>query len=142
LINNKRIERYLPKDYPIPVGKDTIGKYKIFISNAYGCGALGETIPTPILGTPMTLCTENFLRIGSFDDESTAKNVLSYIRTKFFRLLVGIKKITQHTSRETYSLAPMQDWSEEWTDEKLYEKYELSKKEIDFVESMIKPMEV
>ena len=35
----------------------------------------------------------------------------------------------------------MQDFNESWTDEKLYKKYNLTQEEIDFIESMIKPME-
>ena len=35
----------------------------------------------------------------------------------------------------------MQDFSKSWTDEELYAKYNLSQEEIDFIESMIKPME-
>ena len=36
---------------------------------------------------------------------------------------------------------PLQDFSKMWTDEELYNKYDLSQEEIDFIESMIKPME-
>lgn len=35
----------------------------------------------------------------------------------------------------------MQDFSKPWTDEELYRKYKLTKDEIAFIESMIKPME-
>jgi site-specific DNA-methyltransferase (adenine-specific) len=36
----------------------------------------------------------------------------------------------------------VQDFSENWTDEKLYKKYDLDEKEIAFIESMIRPMEL
>ena len=36
---------------------------------------------------------------------------------------------------------PMQDFSEPWDDAKLYKKYKLTREEIAFIESMIKPME-
>ena len=35
----------------------------------------------------------------------------------------------------------MQDFSRPWTDEQLYAKYGLSKDEINFIESMIRPMD-
>jgi site-specific DNA-methyltransferase (adenine-specific) len=35
----------------------------------------------------------------------------------------------------------MQDFSEPWTDEKLYKKYGLTPDEIAFIESMIRPMD-
>ena len=42
--------------------------------------------------------------------------------------------------KKVYSFVPMQDFSEEWTDIKLYKKYGFTKTEIDFIESMIRPM--
>jgi site-specific DNA-methyltransferase (adenine-specific) len=51
-------------------------------------------------------------------------------------------KITQNTMKGAYRSVPMQDFSEPWTDEKLYKKYGLTQDEIAFIESMIRPMEV
>ena len=70
------------------------------------------------------------------------ENIISYITTKFFRYLVGIKKKTQNGARGVYQFVPMQDFSESWTDEKLYKKYSLDEKEIEFIESTIHPMEL
>lgn len=36
----------------------------------------------------------------------------------------------------------IQDFSKPWTDEELYAKYNLSQEEINFIESMIKPMDL
>ena len=69
------------------------------------------------------------------------KNVLSYINTKFFHFMVSLKKNTQEARRNVYTLVPMQNFSESWTDEKLYKKYNLTQEEIDFIESMIRPMD-
>lgn len=135
LENLKRVERYVPNSYKVKRREETLNSYKIFIPNAYGCGAIGEE-----LGTPMSICTETFYLIGPFQSEDESKNALTYLKTKFFRLLVGLKKITQHTTRDTYSLVPIQDFSRPWTDEELYKKYALTDEEIDFIETMIKPM--
>ena len=51
------------------------------------------------------------------------------------------KKNTQHATQVVYQFVPMQDFSKPWTDEELYKKYDLTQEEIDFIESMIKPME-
>lgn len=64
------------RDYPINIGLETLDKYKILIPYAYGCGALGEVIPTPILATPMEVCTETFILIGPFDEAYYAENAL------------------------------------------------------------------
>ena len=66
---------------------------------------------------------------------------MSYIKTKFFRFMVLFKKNTQNAVRGVYEFVPMQDFSKPWTDEELYAKYNLTQEEIDFIESMIRPME-
>ena len=58
-------------------------------------------------------------------------------------LLAKLKlvKNTQNISKASYQFVPLQDFSEPWTDEKLYKKYGLTDEEIAFIESMIRPME-
>ena len=65
----------------------------------------------------------------------------SYISTRFFRFLVLLKKNTQNAPRGVYALVPLQDFSKPWADEKLYKKYGLTKEEIAFIESRVRPME-
>ena len=142
LENKRRGWKYIPRNYPIPKKNHSLNKYKVFIAEAYGCGEIGEIPSTPVLSTPGQLCTETFLEIGPFDSKLQASNVIKYISTKFFRALVGIQKQTQHTTAKVYRFVPLQDFSKTWTDEELYKKYNLSKNEIDFIETMIKPMEV
>lgn len=55
--------------------------------------------------------------------------------------MVLLKKNTQDASKQVYSFVPMQDFSKAWTDEELYAKYGLTEEEIEFIESMIRPME-
>ncbi|MCM1533586.1 MAG: Eco57I restriction-modification methylase domain-containing protein [Corallococcus sp.] len=140
LENLKRVTKYIPKNYPLPKN-DGLNKYKVFISNSYGCGAIGEVPATPVLATPGELCTETFLEIGPFDTRLEAENCLSYIKTKFLRLLVGIRKMTQHATKEVYKYVPMQDFHIEWNDEMLYQKYNLTQDEINYIENVIIPME-
>lgn len=135
LYSLKRVVKYIPKSYPLPK-KDGIDKYKLFITNSYGCGEIGEGP-----ATPGELCTETFLEVGNFGTRYEAENAMSYLKTKFFRCLVGIRKQTQHATKQVYHYVPMQDFSKPWTDEELYKKYNLSQEEIEFIERMIKPME-
>ena len=44
-------------------------------------------------------------------------------------------------TRECFRFVPYEDFSKPWTDAELYAKYKLTKDEIGFIESMIKPME-
>ena len=94
----------------------------------------------PFVSVPGSINSETYIMNGSYKSQKEATNVVSYINTKFFHFLLGLKKNTQHTTRGTYSFIPMQDFSESWTDEKLYKKYKLTKEEIEFIESMIRPM--
>ena len=79
--------------------------------------------------------------MGPFKRREDAENAVSYIQTKFFHFMVSIIKITHHATQTMYSLVPMQDFSKPWTDAELYRKYKLTDQEIEFIESMIRPME-
>lgn len=151
LDNNKRIKKYLPKDFVLSKGQEFIKKYKVFIPKAYGGDQLGDVIPQPILGMEADICTETFLAVGPLSTLGQANNIIKYLSTRFVRVLVGIKKISQNTTRDTYLYVPLQDFTEnsdiDWTksvadiDKQLYAKYGLSQEEIDFIETKVKPME-
>ena len=101
---------------------------------------IGEAPSTPVLGTPGELCTETFLQIGPFDTETEAKNVIAYICTKFFRVLVGIQKQTQHTTAKVYRYVPLLDFKKTWTDKVLYELFNFTDEEIQYIEQNIEEM--
>ncbi len=138
--------KYLENNYLIAKNKNLLNSWKVFISKADGAaGQLGNPVPAKIigkaeLGAPNTICTETFLAITPFSSQEEAINAIKYMETKFFRFMVGMRKLKNMT-RDTYQFVPMQDFNESWTDEKLYRKYGLNQEEIDFIESMIKPME-
>ena len=120
-----------------------IEKWKVCISNAYG--ERGNfpyfVIGKPFISEPNSCSTASYMIMDVFKEKEDAKNFMSYVKTKFFRFLVLLKKHTQHASRTVYQFVPIQNFNESWSDEKLYQKYGLTKDEIDFIESMIKPME-
>ena len=120
-----------------------VDKYKVLITMAYGAGEdfPHQIINVPFIAEPNTCCTETYVVIGPFQGIEDTKSVISYIKTRFFRFLVLLKKNTQHASSKVYQFVPLQDFSHPWTDEMLYEKYGLDEKEITFIESMIRPME-
>ena len=120
-----------------------IDEYKVMIAKAYG--ERGD-FPYLMLGKPFvaekgSCCTETYLVFGPFADKKICENVISYIKTKFFRFLVLQKKNTQNAAKGVYEFVPLQDFSKPWTDEELYKKYNLTEDEIAFIESMIRPME-
>jgi site-specific DNA-methyltransferase (adenine-specific) len=124
--------------------EEWVNSYKVFIANSYGERGCFPylVLGKPFIGVPNTCCSETYLVIGPFKSESVALNVISYIKTRFFRFLILLVKNTQHATKNVYQFVPLQNFSEPWTDEKLYKKYNLTNGEIAFIESMIRPMEL
>ncbi len=119
-----------------------IDAWKVLVPKAYGAG---ESFPHQILGkeivaAPPSACTQSYLVVSPFQSERAASSFAGYYRTRFFRFLVSLRKITQDALRSTYSWVPQQAWNRTWTDELLYKKYGITKQEAAFIESMIRPM--
>lgn len=120
---------------------DWIGKHKVLIPKAWGTGSLGKDWINPFICNPNSCCTETYLLIGPFNNIQTAENVIGYTQTRFFHFMLSMIKITQNAMRKVYQFVPMQDFSESWTDEKLYAKYGLTEDEIAFIDSIIRSIE-
>ena len=121
-----------------------IDKWKVLVPKAGSDG--GQKIPDSVLGKPWlspppSVATQTFLAFCVASEEE-ARSVESYYRTKFFRHLVSLRKLTQDALRPMYSWVPVQGWDRQWTDKALYKKYGLTKEEIDYVEAVIRPMDL
>lgn len=154
LKNLKRKRYFFKKAYLNP--PTNFEKYKVIVPASNGSGAIGEVFSTPLIGEPLIGepligHTETFISIGSFDTIEEADNCLKYIKSKFARTLLGIKKITQGNKKaETWSEIPLQDFTSnsdiDWSksiheiDLQLYKKYGLDEKEIEFIETHVKEM--
>ncbi|MBS4762374.1 Eco57I restriction-modification methylase domain-containing protein [Carnobacteriaceae bacterium zg-ZUI252] len=147
-IGTDRVYKYIDVryiDFP-----ETFENYNVFVPEANGSGALGEVLSTPLIGEPLIGHTDTFLSIGNFKSEFEANSCLKYVKTRFVRVLLGVLKITQHNSRNTWAKVPLQDftgnsdidWSQSVADidRQLYKKYGLSAEEIAFIESKVREM--
>lgn len=128
-------------------GAELLNKWKVLTSRGYGEGGEAREYPRmmmgkPIIAPPASACTETYIVIGSYNSEVEATNLASYARTKFLRFLVGLRKNTQDITQDRFAFVPQLSMMESWSDEKLYAKYGLTQEEIDFIESMIRPMEL
>ena len=90
---------------------------------------------------PMQICSQSYLTVCMQKTADKASNVYGYLRTKFVRFLILQTLVGMNLSISNFRFVPWQDFSKPWTDEELYAKYKLTQEEIDFIESMIKPME-
>ena len=129
-------------------GRELIDMWKVSISylSAEHAGQPDKNGMFKVLSSievlpPKTICSETYLLVGVFNTEDEAKNLLSYVKTRFVRFLVGQIAVSQHITKNSFSFVPVQDFSKPWTDEELYAKYGLTEEEITFIESMIRPME-
>lgn len=151
---NGRIYKYIYKKY-LEVST-RINQYKVVLPKSNGSGAIGKTIPTQLIGTPLILnpyesFTQSFIGIFSSDNYFQVNAAFKYVKTCFARALLGILKVTQDNNVDTWAYVPLQDFTEhsdiDWSksiaeiDQQLYYKYNLSDDEIAFIEKMIKPME-
>jgi len=151
LIKNKRVTRYIPYDALKTRYLKKAKSWKVLVPRANGSGAFGEVFSTPVLGTPVLICTDTFLQVGSYKTKSEAEACLKYVKTKFFRAMVGVKKIAVFNYRDAFQFVPMQDFTEasdiDWSksvaeiDRQLYKKYNLTQNEINFIETKVKEME-
>ncbi len=131
----------------IETGNELIDKWKIYIGRAAPGTGNRDTYPhrilsTPFVGEPGSICSETYLCIGPFETQVEAESALSYLTCRLTRLLILLHKPSQDTTRKVYTFVPTQTWDRKWTDSDLYAKYGISQSEIDFIEKVVRPMDL
>lgn len=123
----------------IPVNSDWACEWKVLMTRIQGTSAAVETkfLSKPIIAEPGTACTETYLVAGHFKTETEARNLAQYLRTRFVRFLVSVRKPSQDALKPVYGFVPDVSVDEEWTDAKLYRRYGLTEDEIAFIESQV-----
>ena len=132
----------------ITTGKEMIDKWKVITSYVgYDhAGNPGKDGKRRVLSRidilpPKTICTETYLVIGAFDTKEEADNLVTYMKTKFFRYLMSVFMVSHHITKDAYRLVPQQDFTKVWNDESLFDKYGLSDEERLFIDNNIREME-
>jgi site-specific DNA-methyltransferase (adenine-specific) len=142
----QRSYRWLKPGEDVPSGAQYIGKYKLFVSKADGAaGQIGNPVPARImgkaeLGLPDDVCSETYLVVGPFESKTIAENAQAYMKTKFFRFMVGIRK-NKNMPKETYKSAPIVDFSKKWSDIELYTYFGLSENQVKYIEDYIQELD-
>lgn len=137
---------YVPRR-AVTTGTHLIDKWKLFTSYAAPGTGNKDTYPhrilsTPFIGDPGSISSETYLCIGPFDAKTEAESALSYLTCRLTRLLILLHKPSQHVTRKVYTFVPKQEWTKRWTDEDLYAKYGITASEIDFIEKLVRPMDL
>jgi hypothetical protein len=131
----------------ITAGAHLIDKWKIYVGRAAPGTGNRDTYPhriisTPFIGEPGSISSETYLCIGPFDSRSEAESALSYLSCRLTRLLILLHKPSQDATRKVYTFVPTQEWTRRWTDNDLYAKYGISASEIEYIEKVVRPMDL
>lgn len=123
----------------IPINSAWVDEWKVLMTRIQGTSAAVETkfLSKPIIAEPGTACTETYIVAGHFKSKAEAKSLTIYLRTRFVRFLVSLRKPTQDALKPVYGFVPDLPLDQEWTDAKLYQRYGLTTEEIAFIESQV-----
>lgn len=124
--------------------------FNVMVPESNGSGPF-ETLVSPVIAAPGEGSSDTFISIGILETEQEAEHLRKYIKTKFARAMLGIKKATQHNPKTTWEHVPLQDFTNassiDWSkpineiDAQLYAKYNLTEDDIAFIETKVKEME-
>lgn len=146
LISSKE-QGYIPRS-DVTQGNDVVDMYKVMISRVTSEHAgepdkdgMYKVISKIALLSPGEVCTDSYITGGANASKEVAINFMEYLKSKFARFLILQTLSSINLSRDRYEFVPQQDFTKTWSDEELYQKYDLTPEEIAFIESTIKPME-
>jgi site-specific DNA-methyltransferase (adenine-specific) len=134
--------KWIDRKY-VTTNKEWIGLWKTLIPKA---GPGNDGYPHRILGVPLvappgSCATETYLVAGVFESQVEAENLAKYLKTKFARFMIALVKNTQNLTKSGFRFLPVLDYSNTWTDKTLFKYFEISEKESEFIDSIVKPMD-
>lgn len=126
----------------IPRNVEWVDDWKVLVTAVHGTSAAVERtfLSKPIIAGPCEACTETYLVAARVPSKEDAELFATYLRTRFVRFLISLRKSTQHATRGVYAFVPDLPMDRMWTDEALYERYGITAGERAFVEETVKEM--
>lgn len=102
-------------------------------------------VPMKVTGEPIyaeapSACTMTYIVAGAFDNKDEALHYQSYLKTKFVRFLISLRKTAQNVSPDGFKFVPHLDFTQSWDDERLYQKYGLSDEEKRYIDEVVLEM--
>ena len=122
----------------VSTNKDKIDEYQVAFPEASGGGKgkRDQILPRPkhfFILNKGQISTETYSVAHSFKSKKNAERFLSFLRTNFARFLLGLRKPTQHTKRDTFSWIPLMDIEKTWTDGELFKYFNINKEEQKYI---------
>lgn len=146
LITSKGIGYISPDE--VVAGSDKIDKYKVLVSRITyeHAGEPDKDGMFRVLSKIQVLkkkevCTDSYLIIGAFNTLDEANNLAEYLKSKFARFLISQTLTSINLSKDKFSLIPMQDFSKPIDTTELYQKYELTQENIEFIDRLVHEFE-
>ncbi|PZU45119.1 MAG: restriction endonuclease [Microbacterium sp.] len=131
----------------VTMNAEWVDKWKATVSRAAPAGGRPDRdgkyygLSSIRIVEPGAITTEAYPVVGAFDSEDEAARMCSYLRTRFVRFLLTLRAANQSVTRSTFNFVPDNPMDRTWTDEQLFEKYEISVAEQAYIESLVRPME-
>lgn len=124
--------------WKISIGKLVPSNGEVGVDPSKGYNAMTQ----PRILSPYTVITDSYLVLATFKTELEAQNFAKFMTLKFPRFLMHETYSSMNIAKGNFRFVPLLDFSREWTDEELYEKFGLSAEERQFIDGMIRPMEL
>jgi len=121
-----------------------LGKHKVCIAKARNTNAEGEGKPSLVTGYTFQIskseaCTETYIVVGAFNSKKESDNYEAYLQTKFYRFCLMQRLISQDINRKKFAWVPdLGSYVNPVTDADLFAHFNLTKKEIEHINSTIK----
>ena len=109
-----------------------LSKWKVVTAEASGSNKMLGKFGNSFIGYPNEVCNQSY-DVFEVNNETEAKSLLSYISTKFANCLLSLRKISQHIKPDTCKWIPMVPFDREWTDEQLFDYFNLTDEERNLV---------
>lgn len=84
------------------------------------------------IGKPNEICNQSYI-IFEVKSENEVKSLLSYLKCKLPNLLLSLRKLSQDISGSKCKWIPLPPLNKEWTDDKIYKYFKLTRDEIKLV---------
>ena len=134
--------------HKISTGIDLINKWNVIVSRVfYEHGGKtdknGQNRVLSILEIlePKEVCSETYVVVMSFNEKKKAENLYNFLKTKFARFMILQATSSIMITKNAFMFVPVQDFTKEWDDYSLYKKYGLTEEEVNYIESVIRPMD-
>lgn len=130
--------------------QDLIDKFKVCVGtlnpdrggvNNASDGKMSVTTKIRII-QPFEVVTETYIVINTFDHIDDARSFAKYMQSKLSRYLISLTVSSMHIVKDNFMFVPLLDNCNEWTDEKLYEYFQLNDQEKNVVESTIRDIDI